>query len=97
MRGQRPNPRLQRTPSAAPPALLSRKPLGATLEPTAARRRWKYVNEQRHFAFLEQTIDRGTQCVVFEPNERASRSESSSAVNTVAPNMRAQRTRSALL
>ncbi|MEO8448322.1 MAG: phage tail sheath C-terminal domain-containing protein [Gemmatimonadota bacterium] len=29
---------------------------------------WKYVNVGRYFAYLEQSIDRGTQWVVFEPN-----------------------------
>ena len=29
---------------------------------------WKYVNVRRYFAYLERTIDRGTQWVVFEPN-----------------------------
>ena len=29
---------------------------------------WTYVNVRRYFAFLEQSIDRGTQWVVFEPN-----------------------------
>ena len=29
---------------------------------------WKYVNIRRYFAYLEQSIDRGTQWVVFEPN-----------------------------
>ena len=29
---------------------------------------WKYVNVRRLFLFLEETIDEGTQWVVFEPN-----------------------------
>jgi phage tail sheath protein FI len=29
---------------------------------------WKYVNLRRYFAYLERSIDRGTQWVVFEPN-----------------------------
>ena len=29
---------------------------------------WKYVNVRRYFAYLEHTIDRGTQWVVFENN-----------------------------
>ncbi len=29
---------------------------------------WKYVNLRRYFAFLESSIDRGTQWAVFEPN-----------------------------
>ena len=29
---------------------------------------WKYVNVRRYFAYLEQSIDRGTQWAVFEPN-----------------------------
>jgi phage tail sheath protein FI len=30
---------------------------------------WKYVNVRRLFIFVEQSIDRGTQWVVFEPND----------------------------
>ena len=29
---------------------------------------WKYINVQRLFIFVEQSIDRGTQWAVFEPN-----------------------------
>jgi len=29
---------------------------------------WKYVNLRRYFAYLERSIDRGTQWAVFEPN-----------------------------
>jgi phage tail sheath protein FI len=29
---------------------------------------WKYVNFRRYFAYLERSIDRGTQWAVFEPN-----------------------------
>ena len=29
---------------------------------------WKYVNLRRYFAYLEASIDRGTQWAVFEPN-----------------------------
>jgi hypothetical protein len=29
---------------------------------------WKYVNVRRYFAYLERSIERGTQWVVFEPN-----------------------------
>jgi phage tail sheath protein FI len=29
---------------------------------------WKYVNLRRYFAFLEHSIDKGTQWAVFEPN-----------------------------
>jgi phage tail sheath protein FI len=32
---------------------------------------WKYVNLRRYFAFLERSIDRGTQWAVFEPNGEA--------------------------
>ena len=32
---------------------------------------WKYVNVRRLFLFLEETIDKGTQWVVFEPNTPA--------------------------
>ena len=29
---------------------------------------WKYVNVRRYFAYLEHSIDKGTQWAVFEPN-----------------------------
>jgi len=29
---------------------------------------WKYVSLRRYFAYLKQSIDKGTQWVVFEPN-----------------------------
>ena len=29
---------------------------------------WKYVNLRRYFAYLERSIDKGTQWAVFEPN-----------------------------
>jgi phage tail sheath protein FI len=29
---------------------------------------WKYVNLRRYFAYLEHSVDRGTQWAVFEPN-----------------------------
>jgi uncharacterized protein len=32
---------------------------------------WKYVNVRRYFAYLEHSIDRGTQWAVFEPNGEA--------------------------
>ena len=32
---------------------------------------WKYVNVRRLFLFLEESIDQGTQWVVFEPNDEA--------------------------
>jgi phage tail sheath protein FI len=32
---------------------------------------WKYVNLRRYFAYLEHSIDLGTQWVVFEPNSEA--------------------------
>lgn len=32
---------------------------------------WKYVNLRRYFAYLERSIDRGTQWSVFEPNGEA--------------------------
>lgn len=32
---------------------------------------WKYVNLRRYFAFLQRSIDRGTQWAVFEPNGEA--------------------------
>jgi phage tail sheath protein FI len=32
---------------------------------------WKYVNVRRYFAYLERSIDRGTQWAVFEPNGTA--------------------------
>ncbi len=38
---------------------------------TASDPLWKYVNVRRLFLFLEESIDKGTQWVVFEPNDRA--------------------------
>ncbi|MEP6902561.1 MAG: phage tail sheath subtilisin-like domain-containing protein [Actinomycetota bacterium] len=35
---------------------------------TSSDPEWKYVNLRRYFAFLERSIDRGTQWAVFEPN-----------------------------
>lgn len=32
---------------------------------------WKYVNVRRYFSYLEHSIDKGTQWVVFEPNGEA--------------------------
>jgi phage tail sheath protein FI len=32
---------------------------------------WKYVNVQRLSIFVGQSIDRGTQWVVFEPNDES--------------------------
>jgi len=32
---------------------------------------WKYVNLRRYFAYLERSLDRGTQWAVFEPNGEA--------------------------
>jgi hypothetical protein len=32
---------------------------------------WKYLNVRRYFAFLERSIDKGTQWAVFEPNGEA--------------------------
>jgi phage tail sheath protein FI len=32
---------------------------------------WKYVNVRRYFAYLERSIDKGTQWAVFEPNGEA--------------------------
>jgi phage tail sheath protein FI len=32
---------------------------------------WKYVNVRRLFIYIEQSIERGTQWVVFEPNDQA--------------------------
>jgi hypothetical protein len=32
---------------------------------------WKYVNVRRLFIFLEESVDEGTQFVVFEPNKEA--------------------------
>jgi phage tail sheath protein FI len=29
---------------------------------------WKYVNLRRYFAYLERSVDKGTQWAVFEPN-----------------------------
>jgi phage tail sheath protein FI len=38
---------------------------------TTSDTEWKYVNVRRLFIFLEHSIDRGTQWVVFEPNNEA--------------------------
>ncbi|AKJ02902.1 hypothetical protein ATI61_11391 [Archangium gephyra] len=35
---------------------------------TSSDPEWKYVNLRRYFAFLERSIDKGTQWAVFEPN-----------------------------
>jgi phage tail sheath protein FI len=35
---------------------------------TSSDPEWKYVNVRRYFAYLEHSIDRGTQWTVFEPN-----------------------------
>jgi uncharacterized protein len=35
---------------------------------TSSDPEWKYVNIRRYFAFLERSIEKGTQWVVFEPN-----------------------------
>jgi phage tail sheath protein FI len=35
---------------------------------TSSDPEWKYVNVRRYFAYLEHSIDRGTQWAVFEPN-----------------------------
>ena len=35
----------------------------------SANSEWKYINVRRLFIFLEQSIERGTQWVVFEPND----------------------------
>jgi len=36
---------------------------------TASNSLWKYINVRRLFMFLEESIDEGTQWVVFEPND----------------------------
>jgi len=36
---------------------------------TASNALWKYINVRRLFMFLEESIDEGTQWVVFEPND----------------------------
>ena len=38
---------------------------------TSSDPEWKYVNLRRYFAYLERSIDRGTQWAVFEPNGEA--------------------------
>ncbi len=38
---------------------------------TSSDTEWKYVNVRRLFIYLEHSIDRGTQWVVFEPNNEA--------------------------
>lgn len=35
---------------------------------TSSDLEWKYLNVRRYFAFLERSIEKGTQCAVFEPN-----------------------------
>ena len=35
----------------------------------SSRPEWKYVNVRRLFIFIEESIDEGTQWVVFEPND----------------------------
>jgi phage tail sheath protein FI len=34
---------------------------------------WRYVNVRRSFTFIEESIDEGTQWVVFEPKQSLSR------------------------
>jgi hypothetical protein len=38
---------------------------------TSSDPEWKYVNLRRYFAYLERSIDKGTQWAVFEPNGEA--------------------------
>ncbi|CAN5805358.1 hypothetical protein BH20ACI4_BH20ACI4_11950 [soil metagenome] len=38
---------------------------------TSSDPEWKYVNLRRYFAYIERSIDRGTQWAVFEPNGEA--------------------------
>jgi phage tail sheath protein FI len=38
---------------------------------TSSDPEWKYVNLRRYFAYLERSLDRGTQWAVFEPNGEA--------------------------
>jgi phage tail sheath protein FI len=38
---------------------------------TSSDPEWKYVNLRRYFAYLERSVDRGTQWAVFEPNGEA--------------------------
>ena len=38
---------------------------------TSSDPEWKYVNLRRYFAYMERSIDRGTQWAVFEPNGEA--------------------------
>lgn len=42
---------------------------------------WKYVNLRRYFAYLEHSIDKGTQWVVFEPNGEALWAQVRSAIS----------------
>jgi phage tail sheath protein FI len=37
-------------------------------DPAGGRPWWTYVNVRRLFIFVEHSMDRGTQWVVFEPN-----------------------------
>jgi hypothetical protein len=43
---------------------------------------WKYVNVRRFFLYIEQSIDRGTQWVVFEPNDESTWQRVRQAINT---------------
>ncbi|MEO6588178.1 MAG: phage tail sheath subtilisin-like domain-containing protein [Pyrinomonadaceae bacterium] len=38
---------------------------------TSSDPEWKYVNLRRYFAYIERSVDRGTQWAVFEPNGEA--------------------------
>jgi uncharacterized protein len=42
---------------------------------------WKYINVRRLFIFIEQSIDRGTQWVVLEPNTEQTWSEVSLSIS----------------
>lgn len=43
---------------------------------------WKYVNVRRLLIFLEESIDQGTQWVVFEPNDEPPWARAGQVVNS---------------
>jgi hypothetical protein len=61
--------------------MLSRGVDAAVPQPpaTLVQPRWKYVNVRRLLIFVEESIDEGTQWVVFEPNDRSARQRVSRA------------------
>ena len=51
---------------------------------------WKYVNLRRYFAYLEHSIDRGTQWAVFEPNDAFRRQAITMSVNALLERLRVE-------